>query len=141
MNSAALSRAAADAVLVTHVAFVVFVILGLVLIIAGGIRRWSWIRNPWFRLGHLAAIGLVVIQAWLGAICPLTILEMHLREQGGEPTYDGAFIGHWLQRVLYYEAPPWVFIGAYTAFGLAVAFSWRRFPPRPFRSAPARDAR
>jgi hypothetical protein len=131
-------RFAADLVLVTHVAFVAFVILGLGLILWGGCRGWGWIRNPWFRAAHLAAIGVVVLQAWCGAICPLTTLEMQLRERAGEATYSGAFIAHWLQTLLYYEAPPWAFAIAYTVFGLLVMASWIRWRPRPFRRREAK---
>lgn len=123
----------ADLVLLTHIAFVAFMVIGLLLIFIGGCCGWRWIRNPWFRSLHLAGIGLVVVQTWLGMICPLTTWEMHLREKAGDATYAGDFIAHWLQRLLYYEAPPWVFTVAYTLFGLAVFGSWWRFRPRPFR--------
>lgn len=105
-------RQLADAVLTLHVAIVVFVIAGLALVIAGNLLKWNWPNYLWFRLAHLAAIGIVVAQAWFGVICPLTTLEMWLREQAGETTYTGSFIEHWLQALLYYEAPPWVFIAA-----------------------------
>jgi hypothetical protein len=127
-------RHLADLVLILHVSFVVFVIFGLMAILCGGICRWMWIRNPWFRSAHLAAIGIVVIQAWLGIICPLTTLEMHFREKAGDHIYDGTFIGHWLHKVLFFDAPPWAFILSYTLFGIAVIFSWLKLPPRPFRS-------
>ena len=124
----------ADLVLITHVTFVLFVILGLVTILVGGGLGWQWVRNPWFRAFHLGGIGLVVVQAWLGIICPLTIFEMHLREKAGDATYEGAFIAHWLHKLLYYHAPPWVFIVCYTLFGFAVAASWWKVRPRPFRA-------
>ena len=38
--------------------------------------------------------------------------------------YEGSFIGHWLQQLLYYEAPHWVFVSAYSLFGLLVLASW-----------------
>jgi hypothetical protein len=79
-------RTFADFVLMTHVSFVGFVIVGLLVILIGGACGWRWIRNPWFRALHLAGIGLVVAQAWLGVICPLTTLEMYLREKAGEST-------------------------------------------------------
>jgi hypothetical protein len=63
-------------------------------------------------------------------ICPLTILEMHLRRQAGEADYPGSFVAHWLDTVLYYDAPAWVFVVAYTAFGLLVAASWYWLRPR-----------
>ena len=135
MNGNVFYRIIADIVLITHAAFVVFVIFGLVLIIYGGFRRWHWIKNPWFRLGHLAAIGVVVLQAWFGMICPLTTLEMALRERAGEVTYSGSFVAHWVQRMLFYEAPTWVFALCYTLFGLLVIASWIAFRPRPLRLA------
>jgi hypothetical protein len=71
---------AADLLLFAHALFVVFVVSGLLMIIAGRLLSWSWVRNPWFRLAHLIAIGVVVLQSWLGQVCPLTIWEMALRE-------------------------------------------------------------
>lgn len=124
----------ADIVLVVHVAFVAFVVLGLILILLGGIRDWGWIRDPWFRSIHLGGIGLVVVQAWLGIVCPLTTLEMHFREHAGDATYGGTFIAHWLHKLLFYQVPPWVFVVGYSLFGLAVVVSWIKFRPRKFGS-------
>ena len=132
MTSSAVYRVLANAVLITHVTFVAFVVVGLLLILIGGFSGWRWIRNPWFRSLHLAGIGLVVVQAWFGVICPLTTWEMSLRERAGDGTYSGTFIAYWLQKVLYYEAPPWVFIVCYTVFGIAVVGSWLLFRPRSF---------
>lgn len=132
MTRADLFRALADVALIAHVAFVTFVVGGLLLILLGGFRGWNWIRNPWFRILHLVGIGLVVVQAWLGIICPLTTLEMALRASAGDSTYGGTFVAHWLQRLIYYEAPPWVFAVCYTMFGLAVVGSWVKFRPRRF---------
>lgn len=123
-------RLAADAILVVHVGFVVFVVVGLALIWLGGALGWSWVRNLRFRIAHLIGVGIVVLQAWLGQICPLTIWEMALREKAGDTTYAGSFIQHWLHELLYYEAPAWVFTLAYTAFGLLVAASWYFVRPR-----------
>jgi hypothetical protein len=125
-----LARALADLVLVCHVGFVVFVVAGLLVIVVGGCRGWSWVRNPWFRGAHLAAIGVVVVQAWLGIVCPLTTLEMALRERAGDVTYEGTFVAHWLRRLLFYDAPVWVFVVCYTAYALLVVGTWWKFPPR-----------
>ena len=103
----------------------------LALILIGGWRGWGWVRNPWFRLAHLAAIGVVISQAWLGRICPLTTLEMYLRSRAGDAVYRGSFIAHWFERLLYYEAPMWIFAVCYTAFGLLVVGSWFVVRPRP----------
>lgn len=129
MNS--LYRLAADLVLYLHVSFVVFVIAGLVLIVAGHFAGWPWIRNGWFRIAHLVAIAIVVLQAWLGVLCPLTTLEMWLRSKAGDAVYPGSFIAHWVEQILYYDAPAWVFTLCYTGFGLLVIASWIWIRPRP----------
>lgn len=123
----------ADLVLLAHALFVAFVLGGLVLTVCGGYLGWAWSRNIWFRGAHLAAIGFVVAQTWLGMVCPLTILEMWLRMQAGQSTYDGSFIQYWLHRLLYYDLPTWVFVAAYTVFGLLVVWAWIRFPPQRAR--------
>lgn len=133
MTKVSIYQRFADLVLIVHFAFILFVVAGLLLILIGGFRGWNWIRNPWLRILHLAGIGFVVAEAWLGVVCPLTTLEMRLREKAGDVTYEGTFIAHWLQKLLYYDAPPWVFIVCYTAFGLAVAASWLKYPPKSFR--------
>jgi len=130
LSSQVFFRVAADAVLALHAAFVIFVVLGLVAIVAGGLRGWRWVRGPAFRWCHLAAIGIVVLQAWLGVLCPLTLLEMALRERAGEAAYRGAFIAHWLEWLLYWRAPAWVFTLIYTVFGALVALTWLWLPPR-----------
>lgn len=123
---------AADAILVLHSLFVAFVVIGQLLVLIGHARGWSWIRNPWFRMLHLAAIAVVVVQTWAGASCPLTSWEMALRARAGESVYAGDFIAHWLHSVLYYELPPQAFLISYTLFGLLVAASWWLVPPRGF---------
>ena len=115
---------AADAVLLLHVLFVAFVVAGLLLILAGRLASWDWVRNWWFRVIHLGAIGVVVLQAWLGVICPLTRFEMYLRDKAGDTTYAGSFVSHWLESILYYRAPAWVFAVAYTLFAIVVVMSW-----------------
>ena len=124
MGSPTLYLLAADAILALHVLFVLFVISGLLLIFAGKLAGWSWVRNRVFRITHLVAIGIVVLQAWLGRICPLTILEMWLRREAGDATYAGGFVSHWLESILYYRAPAWVFTVAYTAFAALVVLAW-----------------
>jgi Protein of Unknown function (DUF2784) len=121
----------ADILLIAHTLLVAFVVLGLVAIYLGHFLKWRWVRNIWFRLGHLIVIGVVVLQSWLGVICPLTTWEMALRQKAGESGYDGSFIQHWLQSILYYTAPDWVFILVYTLFGILVLASWFLVRPKP----------
>lgn len=119
----------ADAVLALHVAIVAFVVGGLVLVVIGNLRNWRWVNALWFRLAHLGAIAVVVAEAWQDVVCPLTTLEMWLRAKAGATTYSGSFIEYWLHRVLYYEAPSWVFALGYSLFGLLVLAAWWYFPP------------
>jgi len=123
---------AADAALLLHALFVVFVVLGLVLVLAGWGMNWRWVRNPWFRLAHALAIAVVVLQAWLGRACPLTAWEMSLRTRAGDAVYPGSFVAHWLELLLYYQAPPWVFTLLYSLFAALVAASWYLVRPARF---------
>jgi hypothetical protein len=123
-------RILADTVLVLHAAFVGFVVVGLLLVVIGGIARWRWVRNPWFRAAHLLAIAVVVAQTWLGVRCPLTDLENALRRRAGRAAYEGGFIAHWVHRAIFVDAPPWAFTLAYTLCGSAVVGVWIWVRPR-----------
>jgi Protein of Unknown function (DUF2784) len=139
MSSSVLYQLLADVVLTLHFAVVAFVVGGVVFVILGNLAGWRWVNAFGFRLAHLAAIGFVVAEAWLGATCPLTRLEMWLRAQARGTTYSSSFVEHWVQQLLYYEAPAWVFALAYTLFGLLVVALWFRFPPVARRSGSQGD--
>ena len=124
MDSAALHGLLADTILVVHFLFVVFVVFGFMLILLGLMARWSWIHNRKFRITHLTAIGVVVLQAWFGQLCPLTIWENELRRLAGQSGYEETFVEHWLHKVLFFQAEPWVFTMIYTGFGLLVVLVW-----------------
>lgn len=130
MDSPAWYRLAADGMLITHVSIVVFIVLGLVLTLVGGGLGWLWVRNRWYRGVHLLCIAVVVGQSWLGIVCPLTSWETWLREAAGQKAYNETFIAYWLRRLLYFEADPWVFVVAYSAFGLLVLLSFYWVPVR-----------
>jgi hypothetical protein len=117
----------ARVVLVLHVVFVAFAVLGLVFIVTGLLMHWSWVRNPAFRLTHLLAIGFVVMRSWCGASCFMTTAEIRLRERAGDPAPADDFdrIG---QALVMRGADPKGFRTAATAWGaLTIAtFSLRR---------------
>lgn len=123
----------ADAILLLHVGIVAFVVLGEVLFLYGGRRRWRWVRNVVLRSGHLALMVFIALQAWLGALCPLTSWEQALRRHAGQATYGESFIEHWLSRLIFFEAPWWLFVAAYSAFALLVVLTWRWVPPQRSR--------
>jgi len=120
----------ADSIVVFHAAYVSFVVFGLVLILLGIALRWGWVRNFWFRALHLAAIGIVMLEALIGMTCPLTDWEKRLRDMAGEGRYAGDFIGYWAHRLIFYRAEPWVFTVLYVSFGLAVLAAFVLAPPR-----------
>ena len=128
----------ANIVLFMHVSYVAFVVLGLILTWLGIVLRWRWIRNRWFRGVHLTMIAIVVFEAWLGIVCPLTTLENWFRQQAGQSVYDGDVIAIWLHDLIFFRAPPWVFTCGYTLFGLAVLGTFWAAPPR-WRRIPAFD--
>ena len=118
--------ALADAILVAHAAFVVFVVAALPAIWIGAALGKRFAFNPWLRGAHLAAIAFVVAEAALGFMCPLTIWEDALR---GTASNEG-FIQRWIHAWLFWSWPAWVFSAIYVAFGLLVAWTWWRLPPR-----------
>jgi hypothetical protein len=116
----------ADVLLVAHFAIAAFIVGGLILVWVGAALDWRWVRNRWFRYLHLAAIGYVAAEALLGVACPLTVWEDLLR--GG--LRPESFVARWVQRLLYYRAPEWVFSAAYVAWTLATLLTLWLVPPR-----------
>ncbi|MBV8129976.1 MAG: DUF2784 domain-containing protein [Planctomycetaceae bacterium] len=124
------SRVMADLIVVFHACYVGFVVLGLAAILIGAVCGWTWVRNIYFRVVHLAMIAIVVGEALAGVPCPLTIWEKQLRVRAGQATYPGDFLGYWVHRLIFYQAEPWVFTLSYAIFGLAVVAALVLAPPR-----------
>lgn len=142
MSSALSLQLLADAVMVLHVVFIVFVVGGLVVVVVGNLRAWRWVNGLWFRLAHLAAIGFVVAESWLDMPCPFTTLEAWLRPREAETApYAQGFIAHWMERLFAYEVPPWVFSTTDAGIGLLTLLAWWYFPPRrrPAHAHPTRE--
>ena len=114
-------RILADAVVVVHLAFIVFVV-------AGGLWAWFW---RWAPLVHLPAALWGAFVELSGAVCPLTPLENSLRRAAGESGYPGSFVEHYLLPVVY---PPgltrdaqWILAGGVLVANAAIyTFLWRR---------------
>lgn len=124
MNDAGLYSLLADAILVVHFAIVVFVIFGFILVLTGLLAGWTWIHNRAFRIVHLVAVVFIVVQTWIGQVCPLTIWENVLRRRAGQTDHTESFIEYWLQKILFYQAEPWVFTAVYTCFAVLVVLVW-----------------
>ena len=100
-------RLAADGLLVAHLLFILFVMFGAVLAV-------RWPRLLWL---HVAAVLWGVLIEFSGAVCPLTPLEVKLRQLGGEAGYSGDFIGHYVVRLIY---PSGLTRGLQVGLGLGV---------------------
>ena len=135
-----LYRILADLVVVVHGSYVAFVVFGQVAVLYGIALGRSWVRNFYFRWLHLLAIAIVVLQSWIGMTCPLTDLENYLRVQAGETGYPGDFIGYWAHELLFYQAPPSVFMVGYSVFGALVLGSFLLAPPRWPWTRPAKPS-
>jgi Protein of Unknown function (DUF2784) len=120
----------ADAVAIVHAAYVAFVVIGFAAIVVGAVAGARWARSFALRAAHLAAILLVCVEVMIGAVCPLTTLENSLRVRAGVAQYPGDFVGYWIDRVIFYNEPNWVFALLYFFFAAAVALSWWQWPPR-----------
>ena len=119
----------ADIIAIIHLGYVIYVILGFILIVVGIICRWKWIRNLPFRITHLLAIVGVACEALLGIDCPLTVLEFKLRYALNLSEEKVSFIGAILDSLLYYNAPGWLFTIIYAAFAIAVVITFIIAPP------------
>jgi len=84
---------AADAVLLVHLLFIAFVLLGGLLVL-----RWRWRRLVWL---HLPAVVWGVVVESMHWQCPLTPLENSLRQAAGQAGYTGGFIEHYLMPIIY----------------------------------------
>ena len=84
-------RFLADATVILHLGFVLFVVLG-------GVLAVRWPRVAWI---HLPAASWGAWVEFAGWLCPLTPLENWFRKQGGGPTYAASFIEHYLVPILY----------------------------------------
>lgn len=96
----------ADLLLAAHAAFVAFVVLG-------GLLTLRWPRAAWVHVPCAVWGSWVVIAGW---ICPLTPLEVSLRQAAGEAGYAGGFLDHYVRLVLY---PPGLTRGVQVALGVA----------------------
>lgn len=131
----------ADVLVTMHLGIVSFVLFGQIIILLGVCLGWQWVRNLWFRLAHLATIGIVVMESLFGYECPFTTWEHNLRIAAGQDASQGSFVGRLMHSLLFYQGPEWVFTVCYCVFGLLVLGTFLLAPPRwPWTKGPATQA-
>ncbi len=129
MSNPTLLSLLSDLIVIFHLAYATFVLVGFILILAGALFGWRWIRNPVFRWVHLGCIGVVAVEAIVGQICPLTLLENWLLVGSGQAGYERTFIGQLIYDLLYYDFPAWVFTVAYVSLAGLTALTLVLIPP------------
>lgn len=128
--------AAAILILAVHAAIIVFNVAGLVLIPLGAWRGWCWVRGFGWRLLHLLCLATVAAQALAGRACFLTVWQM--QADGEEPAQP--LIAGWINRLIYWPLPLWVFTVLYALVLLYVLWLWRQVPPRlPWKTRSVRE--
>lgn len=115
----------ANAIVAVHFLIVLFVLSGVPLVYLGAALRWAWVRNRVWRQLHFGAIVLITFESVFGIACPLTVWEDAVR---GRQSTRG-FIERWIDGLLFYDAPQWVFTVAYVAFAALVLITWIAVPP------------
>jgi hypothetical protein len=128
-------RILADSIVVVHLTYVAFVVLGLAAIVVGACLRWRWVRNFWFRSIHFLMIAVVVGETALDITCPMTTWEDELRAAAGEDVDQSSFVGRVAHRLLFVPEDEatiseTTLAVAYFAFGTAVLATLVCIPPR-----------
>jgi hypothetical protein len=121
----------ADAIVLLHLAYVLFTVGGEAAVVVGGLLRWRWVRNLWFRVAHLLSVVVVAIEAVVGVLCPLTRWEYDLRRLAGQGLEEEIpFIARLVRRLIFFDFPQWVFMAVYILFASVVVASLLLVPPR-----------
>ena len=115
-----------QSILVVHLAVIVFNVAGLIAIPLGAALGWRWVRVRWWRLLHIASWTVVALQAVLGRACFLTLWQDELTGAGAQPP----LIERWVNRLIYWPLPIWMFGAIYLVLFAAVIAMWRLVPAR-----------
>jgi len=131
----------ADLIVIVHLFYVLFAVGGEAAILAGAPFRWTFIRQPLFRIAHLAAVGLVAAEAALGVACPLTEWEYNLRQLAGQTVeYNISFMARLARLIVFHDLPPRFFTVLHVGFGVLVVLTVVLIPPHFGKKKQARQA-
>ena len=115
---------AAQLILGVHLAVIAFNVAGLVVIPLGAALGWRLVRLRWLRLVHLGSLGVTAVQALLGRDCFLTDWQSALSGEAPQP-----LITRFVNSLIYWPLPIWVFTTAYVAVFVYTAALWWWVPP------------
>ena len=125
----------AEVVLAIHLAVINFNLFGLIVVPIGATLGWRFVRVRWWRLLHLLSMAVVAVQAIAGRACFLTILQDGFSGGGGQPT---PLIMAFVNRLVFWPLPIWVFAVIYLLACLYTLALWRLVPPTPRAFSKAR---
>lgn len=132
----------ADLIVILHVGYIGYVVVGQAAIILGWALRRQWARNFWFRTTHLLAILIVAVEEVIGMVCPLTDWENSLREMAGQEIRAGTFMGRLFHDLIFLNLPSKYFTWMHVGFAMLVVGTFLLIRPRlpnwlrPRRSEP-----
>lgn len=117
MSSVSFFSIAADITVVIHFLWIIFLMFGVLI----G-RKYLWVKRV-----HIFGIAFAIVLQVFGWYCPLTYLEIWLRELH-DPTqsYSGSFIIYYVERMVYIDLPPWTVL--VLTIILAIVTAWIYFP-------------
>jgi Protein of Unknown function (DUF2784) len=118
--------ALATMLLTAYVLVILFNVGGLVAIPVGSARNAPWVRNFWWRAAHVVSLAAVAGQALAGRACFLTIWQ----DRFSADTSATPLVARWVNRLIYWPLPLWVFTAVYVAVWIVVLWLWFRVPPR-----------
>jgi hypothetical protein len=122
---AAMAANLGQAILAAHLTVIAFNVAGLVLTPIGAWLGWRWVRIRWWRALHLASLAVTAVQALFGRACFLTVWQSALTGGSREP-----LIERWVDGLIYWPLPVWVFACVYVAVFAYAATLWWWVPPR-----------
>lgn len=119
----------ANLIAAVHIGYFLFIVLGTIAILAGPRLGWTWIRNLPFRLLHLAAVYVVLIEEVFGIACPLSVMQWGLRSAGGAGPEATAGLGGILDGLLFRTIPGWALDTLYWSAGVGLLLLLYLVPP------------
>jgi hypothetical protein len=124
-------RLLADFLVAIHFLWILFMLVGFGLILAGMLFSKKILNWFWFRTLHLAGIIYVGALSMQGKLCPLTIWENQLRAKADQAsTYSGSFIIHYIEKLVYLEVNPVLLQVATVSLGVFTLLAYVLAPPR-----------
>ena len=120
-----------ETILWLHVCIILFNVAGLIVIPVGAWRGWPFVRMFWWRVLHLAILGVVALQAVVEKVCFLTVWQSDLLQRAGETPSSAPLIERWMIRATFWPLPLWFFVMLYIVIFIYTLLLWRLVPPAP----------